>query len=209
MRFRPISPAALVGELTSRIAERRKGDRLRVVIDGAPVAGTGALADVLVAPLRAAGRPVLRVAIQDFLRPASVRLERGRTDPEAFYRDWLDTGALRREVLDPLAPGGSGQVLPALWDAATDRAYRLAKVELATGGILLADGALSLGRDLPWDLTVHLALSEAALARLLPGESHWQLPAYRRYLTEVDPLGQADVVVRMDHPAHPAVMHPA
>ncbi|MGH3631429.1 MAG: hypothetical protein ACRDRL_28820, partial [Sciscionella sp.] len=96
MRFRPISPEGLLGELTSSITQRATAERLRVVIDGAPVAGPGALADALVAPLRAAGRPVLRVSSWDYLRPASERLEHGRTDPDAFYRDWLDTGALRR-----------------------------------------------------------------------------------------------------------------
>ena len=64
------------------------------------------------------------VAAADFLRPASVRLEYGREDPDEFLDGWLDEAGLRREVLDPAGPDGTGRVLPRLWDAAADRAYR-------------------------------------------------------------------------------------
>ena len=67
----------------------------------------GPLADALVDPLRVRGHPVVRVRAADQLRPASLRLERGRTDPDSFYDDWLDADGLRREVLDPLGPGGA------------------------------------------------------------------------------------------------------
>ena len=43
----------------------------------------------------------------DFLRPASLRLEFGRTNPDAFYDGWVDEAGLRREVLDPAGPGGT------------------------------------------------------------------------------------------------------
>ena len=69
----------------------------------------------------------------DYLRPASVRLEFGRTDPDEFLDGWLDVGGLRREVLDPAGPDGSGRVLPRLWDAAADRAYRDRYVDAARG----------------------------------------------------------------------------
>jgi hypothetical protein len=157
--------------------------------------------------VRLLGRPALRVDAGDFLRPASLRLERGRTDPDAFYDDWLDVAALAREVMDPLADSGSGRVLPSRWDAAADRASRVAYVSLAPGGVLLLAGGLLLGRGLDVDLTVHLALSPAALDRQVADDRRWTLPAYRRYADEVDPERTADVVVRMDHPDRPAVLH--
>ncbi len=46
----------------------------------------------MVEPLQVRGRPVLRASAEDFLRPASLRLERGRTAPDAFYLDRLDRG---------------------------------------------------------------------------------------------------------------------
>jgi hypothetical protein len=80
-------------------------------------------------------------------------------------------------------------------------------VSLAPGGVLLLAGGLLLGRGLDIDLTVHLALSPAALDRQVTEDHRWTLPAYRRYADEVDPERTADVVVRMDHPDRPAVLH--
>ncbi|GAA3446738.1 uridine kinase [Planomonospora venezuelensis] len=206
MRVRPISPSSLAEELADRIAGTPRGSWTRVAFDGAPAARPEELADTLAEPLRLRGRAVLRVSAWDFLRPASLRFEYGRTDPDAFYDDWLDTGGLTREVLAPLDPGGSGKVLPSLWDTATDRATRAPYVTMPPGGVLLLDGALLLGRWLPFDLTVHLRLSPGALARRTAPERRWTLPAYERYEREADPEGTADVVVRADDPRHPAVV---
>ena len=210
MRVRPISPAALVEALADRVAAAAAGRRwLRVGVDGAPAAGGAALADALVPALRVRGRAALRVSAGAFLRPASLRLERGRDDPDVFYEDWLDVRGLTREVLDPLAGGGTGRVLPTLWDPVADRATRSAYVELAPGGVLLLDGALLLGSGLPLDFTVHLAASAAALARRTPADLAWTLPAYGRYAAEVGPETVADVVVRVEDPRHPALVAPA
>jgi hypothetical protein len=196
----------LVERLADRIADAPRESWSRVAIDGAPAAQPSKLADALVSPLRLRGRAVLRVSAADFLRPASLRFERGRHDPDVFYEDWLDVDGLAREVLDPLAAGGSGRVLPALWNAETDRASRAAYRSVPPGGVVLLDGALLLGRGLPFELTVHLWLSPAALARRTREEQCWTLPAYARYTDEVAPQRNADVVVRADDPNHPAVV---
>jgi hypothetical protein len=203
---RPVSPAVLVAELADLIDGRFAGSWLRVAVDGAPPADPDGLADALVDPLRVRGRPVQRVRAADFLRPASLRLERGRTDPDAYYEDWLDVRGLNREVLDPLGPGGTGKVLPSLWDAGTDRATRAPYADLPPGGVLLLSGALLLGAGLAVDLVVHLQMSAAALARRTAGAHRWTLPAFERYAAEVDPATLADVVVRVDDPRHPAVV---
>ncbi|MFC4534689.1 uridine kinase [Sphaerisporangium dianthi] len=206
MDVRPISPSALVEELADRIAGASRSSWVRVALDGAPAARPGELADALIGPLRLRGREVLRVPAAGFLRPASLRYEYGRTDPDAFYDGWQDFGALSREVLDPLEPGGSGKVLPSLWDAAADRATRAPYVTLPPGAVLLMDGRLLLGRWLPFEITVHLWLSPGALARRTPEEERWTLPAYARYEEEAAPRESADVVVRVDDPRHPAVV---
>ena len=206
MQVRPVTPERLAEELADRIADRPGHPWLRVAVDGAPPAGPGVLADALVDRLRVRGRAVLRVSGGDFLRPASLRFEHGRTDPDAFYEDWLDAGALSREVLEPLGPGGAGRVLPALWSVETDRSVRAGYVSLGAGGVLVLDGALLLGHGLPFDLTVHLWLSPAALARRLGAERRWTLPAYERYDRAVEPLLTADIVVRADDPRRPALV---
>ncbi|MGY3520812.1 MULTISPECIES: uridine kinase [Micromonospora] len=208
MRVRPISPDRLVTELTERLVAADPPGRLRVVVDGAPAAGPDELAAALVDPLRALGRPVLHVRAADFLRPASVRLEFGRTNPDAYYEGWVDEPGLRREVLDPAGPGGSGRILPSLWDPRTDRASRAGYVTLPPHGVVLVSGALLLGGGLPVDLAVHLELSPAALARRTDPALRWTLPAFARYAEEVAPAGFADVVVRVDDPRHPALVEP-
>jgi hypothetical protein len=206
MRVRPVSFDVLVDELADRLATQEPGGRLRVAIDGAPAADPTALADALVDPLRVRGRPAVRVSTDDFLRPASVRLEFGRTNPDTFYTGWLDEAALRREVLDPAGPGGSGRIVTRLWDVRTDRATREPYSDLPPTAVVLVSGPLLLGGGLPFEVTVHLELSAAALDRRTDPELRWTLPAYARYGHEVDPASFADVVVRVDDPRHPALV---
>jgi len=204
MRFRPISPDLLVAEVAETILTRPGEEWTRVAVDGAPPTSPGELAGRLAEELRVRGRAVQRVSAADYLRPASLRYERGRTDPDARYDDWLDVNALTREVFAPLGPGGSGRVLPTFWDAVTDRATRADYVDLPPGGVLVLDGELLLGRGLPFDCAVHLWLSPAALRRKLADE--WALPAFERYHSTVRPLDRADFAVRVDDPVRPALL---
>jgi hypothetical protein len=207
---RPVAADRLADELADLVDRRAEacGHVLRVAVDGHPAAGGAALADALVDPLRRLGHPVLRVSGEWFLRPASVRLERGRTDPDSFYDDWLDAAALRREVLDPLGPGGSGRYLPTLWDPATDRSTRAGYLDAPARAVLVLDGTLLLRRGLPFDVTVHLRLSAGARTRRVSASERWALPAYSRYEQEVDPERVASVLVRVDDPRHPALSFP-
>jgi hypothetical protein len=206
VRARPITPELLVVELAELVAKRPRDSWTRVAVDGAHAARPGELADALVDPLRSRGREVLRVSARDFLRPASLRFEFGRTDPDAFYDDWLDVSGLVREVLGPLEPGRTGKVLPALWDSAADRATRAPYVTVPPGGVLVLDGALLFGRGLAFDVTVHLSVSAGTLARRTGEDERWTLPAYERYEREVRPADTADLVVRVDDPRHPALV---
>ncbi|WP_329121874.1 uridine kinase [Streptomyces sp. NBC_01353] len=178
------------------------GGRLKVAVDGASAAPTGETAERIAEALRLLGRSVLVVGTEGFLRPASLRFEYGKQDPDSFYSGWYDTGALWREVFGPLEEGGSGRVLPDLWDPVRDRATRSPYVELPPGGVLVVHGPFLLGHWFPFDLTVHLRLSPGALARR--AEESWTLPAFARYENEVGPSDAADVVVRTDDPRHPA-----
>ncbi len=216
----PVTWSLLTDTLADRIAGLEAVDGgawPRVAVDGAPAAEPHRLADALARALPERGRPVLRVRADGFLRPASLRFEYGREDADSYYDGWLDTGALWREVFAPLGavrtadgPGGAAagerdaRVLPSLWDPATDRATRADYALLPPGGVLLLDGPLLLGHGFPLDLTVHLRLSPAALARRTAAELHWTLPAFARYEDEVRPAETADVLVRCDDPRHPA-----
>ncbi len=204
MQVRAVSPSALASHVVAAVLAAP--GRCRVLVDGAPEVGPRALADALVEPLRTAGRPVVRVHADDFLRPASLRYEHGRRDPDAYLEDRLDAGALAREVLDPFAADGT--YLPSLWDAARDRATRAARRHAPPRAVLVVDGELLLGRWLDAELTVHLTVRAATLARRLGDQDAWRAPAYARYEQEVAPQEAADVVVRVDDPRHPALVLP-
>ncbi|UYQ61521.1 uridine kinase [Streptomyces peucetius] len=207
MRLEAITWERLTEHLAERALRSTAADGspwLRIGVDGAPAARPGELAERLAEALRLRGRGVVVVGTGGFLRPASLRFEYGREDPDTYYSGWFDTGALWREVFGPLEAGGTGKVLPDLWDPATDRATRSPHVGLPSGGVLLLHGPFLLGHWFPFDLTVHLQLSPGALERRTDESERWTLPAYARYESEVAPGDAADVLVRADDPRHPA-----
>jgi len=180
-----------------------------VAVDGAPVAGGAELAAGLAERLRALGRPALHLHAGDFLRPASVRLERGRHDSDAWYDDALDFGALHREVLGPLTAADDRGYLPTLWDPVADRATRERRRPAPADAVLLVDGVFLLHPALVggFDVTIHLHLSTAARRRRVPSaDAARELPAYDRYDEEVQPTRVADLLVRWDDPARPALL---
>jgi hypothetical protein len=188
--------AAVVALINERPA------RVRVAIDGASAALPDALAERVVAAMNS--RALLHVRADHFWRQAALRLENGREDPDTWLDGWLDAAALRREVLNDFP--GSGRVLPALRDPATDRAVRVEPVVLPDYGVVIVSGAALLGRGLPFDAAVHLHLSTGALARRTAADQAWTLPALARYEAERHPDEVADLVIRSDDPRHPALL---
>ncbi|MBM9475715.1 uridine kinase [Nakamurella flavida] len=179
-------------------------DRLRVGIDGLAEAGAGELADRLAEVLRTRGRGVVRVDTSWWWRSAALRLEYGRQDVDMLLDGWVDAGALRREVLDPLGPGGSGEHLTRLRDPAADRSVRESRRPSPAGTVLVLDGPFLLTGALPLDLTVHLAVSPGRVRRILPPDRDWWAEAVERY-ARTGPADRADLVVSYDHPGAPAV----
>ena len=198
----PSTPAGVVDAVVSLISIRP--GRLRVAIDGAPAAEPENLAEQVVREL--APRRSLLVRADHFWRQASLRLEDGRHDADAWLDHWLDEAALRREVLDPCAT--TGRVLPALRDPITDRSLRSVRVELPPDGVVIVAGSVLLGRGLPFDVAVHVHLTQAALVRRTDESQGWTLPALARYERERNPAALANLVVRADDPLRPALVRP-
>ncbi|MEV0893069.1 uridine kinase [Promicromonospora sp. MEB111] len=198
----PLLVERVVGLVLGRGAA--SGAPVRLLVDGHPSTRPDRLADALVAPLEAVGRPVARVGVRHFLRPRSLRLEHGREDPDSLLDGWIDVAALNREVLTRVVE--RGEYLPSLRDPDTDRATRAGYVGAGQGTVVVLDGALSVGRGLDVDVAVHLAIKPATLRRRTPPDEEWVIPAYERYDREIQ--GTPDLVVRVDHPDHPALVHP-
>ncbi|WP_327655112.1 uridine kinase [Streptomyces sp. NBC_00483] len=207
VRLEAITWERLGDTLAERLLDLKPADGgpwVKVALDGAQAARPDELAALVSEALRVRGRSSLTVGTEGFLRPASLRFEYGHQDVEAYYSGWFDTGALWREVFGPLQPDGTGRVLPDLWDPVADRATRSGYVQLPPGGVLLMHGPLLLHHWFPFDLTVHVSLSQGALRRRTAESEQWTLPAFERYDSETDPAASADVVIRADDPRHPA-----
>jgi len=179
MRARPISMTSLIEEIAATLIDR-SDQRQRVAIDGAEALGPDALAAALADVLRGHGRAAVPVSMGDFLLPASQRFEFGKTSDESFYLGWRDERGLRREVLDPAAPTGSGRVLPALWRADIDRSARAEYIAVPAGGLVIVGGQFLLGSGLPFDFTVHLDCSAAGRFRPTTGTPRRSTPRRSR-----------------------------
>lgn len=181
----------------------------RVAVDGAVPADTALVGAAVADAVRDLGRPVASVPADAYLHPPSVRLERGPTDPDTGYERWVDHLALRREVLDPLGPGGSLRWLPSLRDPDSGRATRVPPRDAVPGTVAVVTGPFLLRWELAdaVDVGVHLSTSPAAIARRLAGDDRARvLGAWDRYLSETWPADRADVVVAMERPARPALL---
>lgn len=196
--FTPTTPDALADLLARRL--RALDGRRVVAVDGADAARPVDFALRAAERVRADGRPVELVRLHDFVRPASVRLEFGR-DETSYRGGWFDYAALRREVLDPI--GSTGTWLPALWDETTDRSARARRRVALPGTVLFVAGPMLLGRTLPFDLSVRLDLSPAALSRGTPDEAAWTIPALLAHAR--DSTEAPTYFVRWDHPDRPAL----
>ncbi|MGW5319605.1 hypothetical protein [Nocardia thailandica] len=198
-RFTPITPAAFAALVADRLTAL-PGRRV-LAVDGADAADPVAAAAGIVTALRDRGRSAEPVALRDFVRPASLRMEYGHTDEWSYRTAWFDYAAVRREILVPLRE--HGRWLPALWDEASDRSARAAVRTAPADLVVVLAGPMLLGRDLPFDLTVELVLSEAALRRRTPAAQAWTLPALAAHRAEhpAEPTWS----LRWDHPDRPAL----
>ncbi|MEP6979859.1 MAG: uridine kinase [Nakamurella sp.] len=199
--FEPLTPDQLADRL-ARWIDRGGPGRLRVGIDGDETTGTAELTGRVAAALTALDRPVVRVSTRWWWRAASVRLEFGRQDVESRLTGWVDSGALNREVLDPLAPGGSGRFLTRLRDPDRDRAVRDEYRQAPAGAVLLLDGPLLATLELDLDLRVLVGVSVGRLGRVLPPDRQWELRAFAEYARR---WPAPEVVLSYDHPTNPAV----
>ncbi|MFF2551095.1 hypothetical protein ACFVUS_08840 [Nocardia sp. NPDC058058] len=195
--FTAITPDALARLVADRASELTGFAVLAV--DGADAADPVSFATAVAELLRAAGRPAEVVALHDFVRPASVRLEFDREDEYTYRTGWFDYAALNREVLKPLR--ANGRWLPALWNERTDRSARARIRTALPGTILMIAGPMLLGRGLDFDYTVGLRMSEAALHRRTAAESQFTIPA----LLEQQQLEEPSLRVAWDHRDRPAI----
>lgn len=183
---------ALLQEVAERIlavpAACSSAPVLRVAIDGVDGAGKTVFADELEEAIEALGRPTIRASVDGFHHPASVRYRLGRTSPRGFYLDSYNYPELKRLLLDPLSPGGTGRYRVATFDHRSDLPVRVPEERAAPGAVLIFDGIFLHRPELRayWDFSVFL---EVAFAISIPrgaqrgeGSADPQAEANRRYV---------------------------
>lgn len=196
--YQPVSADKLPTLLADMIG--RQGWRV-VGLDADPVLGVPAVAAEIGDLLRQVGRPVLIADTADWWRPASIRLEFG-LDPTAALSGWFDDNALMRELIRPLRSGSP--VLTRFWDPVRDRSFRDRPQPVPDDAVLVLCGPFLQYLFLELDAVIRFSVSERTLARRLPADRQWWLPAHRTY-REACPDTDVDVLVAYDHPATPAL----
>ena len=150
----------LVSEIASFISVRLESSqtRIRVAVDGRDGAGKTTFADRVADALRDNGREVYRASIDDFQHPSAIRYRRGRESPEGYYFDGFDYVSLKRELLDPFAPWGSGQCQLACFKVETDREVEGVSIAVGPVAILIFDGVFLHRPELIdcWEMSLYL-----------------------------------------------------
>lgn len=212
---------ALLDRLAATLAALHPDRRVRIAIDGVDGAGKTILADELAPLVVAQGRDVIRAGVDDFHHPRAVRYARGRHSPDGFFLDSYDYSALRRVLLDPLAPDGSGRYVARYFDHRADRPVTPRPQQASRTAALIFDGIFLHRPELRdgWDLSIFLqvdfAISRARNAArdgtpdaLDPDTPHGRRygGGQQRYLWECRPADRADIVIDYDDFGAPKVL---
>lgn len=192
---------------------------LRIAVDGGTGAGKSTLADELADEFRRRGSWAVRACADFFKVPYELRRGGG-------VEDMFDRPALRRELLDPLLPGGDRLVRTASWDGWTRRDLldrpRLAVPE---DGVAVVDGVMITTApelcDL-WTLRIWVSAStDTRRERMVVRDALWSddpspealrkrfdsryKPDEEKYRIESGVESLVDAVVDNDDPARPVL----
>ena len=116
---------------------------------------------------------------------------------------WVDSDAIRRELLQPVRAGGSTHITR-LRDPGTDRSVRQRADPVLPGAVLLLDGPFLLAADLPLDALVGFSVSRGSLDRALPDDRRWWVGAFEKYQDDYAAADRSDVLLSYDHATAPA-----
>ena len=215
----------LLDDLTGRIVRIRSDHPVRVAIDGVDASGKTTLANELVSPIEAMGRPVIRASIDRFHNPSHIRRSRGDRSAEGYFRDSFDYDGLAEALLHPLGQAGSRRFKRAIFDFQSDSAIDARVEEAPPDSVLLFDGVFLLRPELRhyWDLSIFVRADFATTvgraeirdadlfgsrAAVRQRYEERYVPGQQLYLSEATPEQYASVVVDNNDPARPTLVAP-
>ena len=192
----------------ARIPRPPDGARALVGVDGPDGAGKTIFADQLAATVRAGGRPVVRISLDDFHHTRSVRYRRGRDSPVGFWLDSYDYPRFVADVLDPLGPGGDGRYRSVAHDLASDEVLDPPWQLAAPASVVIVDGLFLHREELAghWDFSIWLDVPFAETAARMsvrdgtaadPADPSMRryVDAQRIYAAECAPATRASLVI--------------
>jgi uridine kinase len=177
-------------------------------VDGVDGAGKTVFGGELAAALERRGHHVVAASVDGFHHPRARRYARGRHDPDGCYEDSYDDAALRRELLDPFAPGGDRRHRRAVHDLVTDAVVDEPPEAAPEGSLLVVDGVflqrpelreafdLVVFLDVPFEVScARLARRDGAPADPADPANQRYVQAQLRYLRECRPADRAALVI--------------
>ena len=181
---------------------------VRIAVDGVDGAGKTTFANELAEVIRASRRPVIRASVDGFHNPRAIRYRRGRHSPDGFFEDSYNYTALKKNLLEPLGPRGSGRFRTAIFDHVTDMPVPSDEREALPSSILVFDGIFLHRPDLLgyWDASIFLQVDVAvSVARCAARDGTSADPAavanrryvegQRLYLQCCEPQARATLVI--------------
>lgn len=210
---------AVLEQVAKRIPVWPDGRCVRVAVDGPDGSGKTTFADELAEVLRAFGRTVVRISLDDFHHVRAVRYRRGRSSPDGFWQDSFNYPRFRADVLEPFAPGGSRRYRTAAHDLATDAVLNPEWRTAEPSTVLVVDG-LFLHRDevvAAWDHSVFLDVPFAVTAQRMavrdgtdPDPEHASMRRYtqaqRGYFAACAPQQRASILIDNRDTSRPVIV---
>ena len=179
-----------------------------VAVDGIDGSGKTTFAAHLAAAYRDRGRVVQVVHMDDFLNSRMVRYRLGRDSPVGYFLDTYDLDSLRTRFLEPLAVGGSREVVLRTFDHHSDEPCNDQPVEVPPQAVVIVEG-MFLHRDElveRWDVSIFLDVPFSVSVRRMavrdgthPDPAHPTMVRYvegqRIYLARCEPRERATFVL--------------
>ncbi|WP_273727453.1 uridine kinase [Brucella gallinifaecis] len=160
--------------------------RVAVAIDGVDGAGKTTFADELTPVIESYGRTTLRVSVDGFHNPRTLRYKRGKDSPEGFFLDSYNYKSLYNDLLQPFK-SNAPSVQVACFDHKSDKPLKIVEA-VSSDTVLLLDGIFLHRDELQhlWDFSIFLSVpfsvSYARMAERDSCDPDPFAPENRRYL---------------------------
>ena len=193
-----------------------------VAFDGVDTSGKTSLADDIHAFFRNQGIESVRVSIDKFHNPRTIRVSKGEYSPEGFFRDSFDYEKIVELVLRPIKNRESS-IIKGIYDYRIENSVDANAAAITKDSIILFDGIFMHRDELReyWDLSIFLDVSfetvrKRAILRdtklfgteeeVLKKYDTRYIPGEELYIASCNPKDRADIVIDNNDWQHPAIM---